>query len=144
LSSKPFTLELEGLQKTINGLRKVKDGSVDRVDNVLENAVVNIAGIARRLAPVYKGKVGGALRKSIQSGRVVKLTWEVVAGVYYVEFGTGGLVDVPKGLEKYALQFKKSDDKRFGMKAQPFLFPAFMVYRRQLIKDLRQALEKPR
>lgn len=141
--SKPFTLELEGLQKTINDLRKVKDSSVDRVDDVLENAVTVIAGISRRLCPVDTGR----LRSSIQPGQVAKLSWEVVANTKYapyVEFGTGGNADIPKGLEAYAKQFQKGNGEKAGLKPQPFLFPAFNAYRRQLIKDLREALEKPR
>jgi HK97 gp10 family phage protein len=141
--AKPFTIELDGLEKTISKLKKVDNEVADMVDEVLENAVLQIAGVARQLAPVDLGK----LRASIQSGPVAKLSWEVVASAKYapyIEFGTGGLVDVPKGLESYALQFKGKGIRKVNMKARPFLYPAFVAYRNQLIKDLRAELEKPR
>lgn len=43
----------------------------------------------------------------------------------YIEFGTGGLVDVPEGLESYAMQFKGKGIKQVNLQARPFLFPAF-------------------
>lgn len=40
----------------------------------------------------------------------------------YVEFGTGGLVDVPAGLEDYAIQFKGNDIRQVNLPARPYLF----------------------
>lgn len=147
MARNPLTIELEGLQATINKLSKVDNEVAKNVDEILENAALNIAGIANRIAPVFKGKGGGNLRGSIQPGPVAKLTWEVVASAHYapyIEFGTGGLVDIPKGLEQYALQFKGKGVKQVNIKPQPFLFPALMAYRKTLINELRAELEKPR
>ena len=38
----------------------------------------------------------------------------------YMEFGTGGLVDVPSGLEDYAIQFKGQGIKTRSIYRQPF------------------------
>lgn len=40
----------------------------------------------------------------------------------YVEFGTGALVDVPTGLEGYAIQFKGKGIKQVNLPARPYLF----------------------
>lgn len=40
----------------------------------------------------------------------------------YVEFGTGGMVDVPSGLEEYAIQFKGAGIRQVNLPARPFLF----------------------
>lgn len=40
----------------------------------------------------------------------------------YVEFGTGGLVNVPSGLEDYAIQFKGKGIKQVNLIARPYLF----------------------
>jgi HK97 gp10 family phage protein len=139
----PFTIQLDGLERTISKLKKMDNEVADRVDEVLENAVTIIAGNARQLAPVDTGR----LRGSIQPGAVAKLTWEVVASARYapyIEFGTGGLVDIPAGLEKYASQFKGNDKRKVNIRPQPFLYPAFMAYRKQLVIDLKRELEKPR
>jgi len=40
----------------------------------------------------------------------------------YVEFGTGGFVDVPSGLEDYAIQFKGKGIKQVNLIPRPYLF----------------------
>lgn len=58
---------------------------------------------------------------SVQDG----LNAEVGASVHYapyVEFGTGGMVDVPQGLEDYAIQYKGKGIKEVNLPARPFLF----------------------
>ena len=62
---------------------------------------------AKKLAP----KNLGNLRNSISAKQVDDLNWQLLANVIYapfVEFGTGGKVDIPKGFERFAEQFKNS------------------------------------
>ena len=58
----------------------------------------------------------------------------------YVEFGTGGAVKVPAGLEDYAIQFKKPNRQNISMPARPYLFPAFFEKKAQLIPNIIEAL----
>ena len=44
----------------------------------------------------------------------------------FMEFGTGGLVDIPSGFEELATQFKGSGKRKINLKPQPFLIPAFL------------------
>ena len=63
--------------------------------------------LAKKLAP----KNLGNLRNSIVAKKVDDLNWELLASEIYapfVEFGTGGKVDIPKGFESFAQQFKDS------------------------------------
>ena len=62
---------------------------------------------AKKLAPNNLAN----LEKSISAKQVDVLNWELLASEIYapfVEFGTGGKVDVPKGFESFAQQFKNS------------------------------------
>lgn len=62
---------------------------------------------AKKLVP----KNLGNLRNSINAKQVDELNWELLASEIYapfVEFGTGGKVDVPKGFKTFAEQFKNS------------------------------------
>lgn len=43
----------------------------------------------------------------------------------YIEFGTGGLVNVPQGLEDYAIQFKGKGIKQVNLLPRAFLYPAW-------------------
>lgn len=60
----------------------------------------------------------------------------------YMEFGTGGTVDVPSGLEEYAIQWKGQGVKQINITPQPFLYPAwkrnglkFLENLEKLVKD---------
>lgn len=60
----------------------------------------------------------------------------------YMEFGTGGAVDVPSGLEEYAIQWKGQGVKHINITPQPFLYPAwkrnglkFLENLEKLVKD---------
>ena len=67
---------------------------------------------AKKLAP----KNLGNLRNSISAKQVDELNWELLASEIYapfVEFGTGGKVEVPKGFESFAQQFKNSATGKF-------------------------------
>ena len=58
----------------------------------------------------------------------------------YVEFGTGGDVDVPKGLESYAREFKGKDIRTVNLPARPFLYPAFKNNVDKMNERLKRAL----
>ena len=42
----------------------------------------------------------------------------------YLEFGTGGLVDIPKGFEKLASEFKGKGIRQINLPARPHIIPA--------------------
>ena len=54
----------------------------------------------------------------------------------YVEFGTGGLVSVPKGLEDIAIQFKGAGIKQVNLPARPFFFAPFFEKKKDLMKRI--------
>ena len=60
-----------------------------------------------------------------------------------MEFGTGGTVDVPSGLEEYAIQWKGQGVKQINITPQPFFISCmekkwlevFRKFREKLVKD---------
>ena len=59
----------------------------------------------------------------------------------YVEFGTGTKVNIPKGLEDYASQFKGKDIREVNLPARPFLFPAAEKAAKEFIKNIKKLLK---
>lgn len=57
----------------------------------------------------------------------------------YVEFGTGGKVNVPSEYKEYAILFKGKKDVP-GMRAQPYLIPSFEIEVSNLTKRLKDLL----
>jgi len=140
--SKGFYIDLEGLQPV---LAKLKGMGKDVDDIVADELEITARTIERKAAQrVPKDMGGSGLAGSITSGKVNDLNWEVVAQktyAPYVEFGTGGLVDVPAGLEDYAIQFKGRGIRKVNMRARPYFFPSYFEETRELIKRLKEELK---
>jgi len=142
-----FNIELEGLQRTLDKLKKEGRDVEAEVDAEIGSAVVDTERMASIRVP--KSAIGGGagLAGAISYKRNKSLDWEVVAQKHYaayVEFGTGGLVDIPSGLEAYAAQFKGKGIKKVNLPARPYLFPSFVEARAKLIEELKRVLKKPR
>jgi len=109
---------------------KYKDEYID----ILTETIQNIETEATSLTPVDLG----VLKSSI-NGEVDGLNGIVGTPVKYapyMEFGTGGLVDVPEGLEDYAMKFKGAGIKQVNLYPRPFLIPAFKKHTTKMIEEL--------
>lgn len=60
----------------------------------------------------------------------------------YVEFGTGGTVNVPKGFEPIAIRFKGKGIRQVNLKPRPFLIPAYLIGLNNYGKKLVSALDR--
>ena len=141
---------------------KFKNLSADAakdVDSILEVSAQNIATLAKQnlqgvnynpndyQKPLEKAYAAqNDITDLYQSIGVVAKginNYEVVATMpyaAYVEFGTGGAVKIPQGVEDYAIQFKKPNRLNLSMKANPYLFPALFQIKPQIIKDIEDIL----
>lgn len=134
-------LEISGIDTVLAkfktfGLEAEKD-----VENITRIAADEIEADAKRMAPVDSGK----LRQQIASEEVTPLSYKIVSHApysAYMEFGTGRLVSVPKGLEELASQFKGKGIREVNISPQPFMWPAFLQGRRRYFKDLKTGLER--
>lgn len=110
--------------------KKYKEEYID----LLNETVQNIETEAISSAPVDLGILKSSINSEVSGlngvvGSTVKYS-------PYVEFGTGGLVDVPAGLEDYAIKFKGAGVKQVNMPPQPFLIPAFKKHTTIMISEL--------
>lgn len=110
--------------------KKYKEEYVD----ILTETIQNIETEATSLAPVDLG-----ILKSSINGEVDGLNGIVGTPVKYapfMEFGTGGLVDVPEGLEDYSMKFKGAGIKQVNLFPRPFLIPAFKKHTTIMLAEL--------
>jgi hypothetical protein len=76
------------------------------------------------------------------------LNWNIEAGgvlapyAPFVEFGTGGLVEVPTELQEQAIKFKGQGIKKINLRARPFLYPALLRGRAEYLDKLKKVLSK--
>lgn len=136
-----FAFELEGLNDVLKGLDQFEKAIIENVDAELQSSAEKISRDAKREVPKDTGSLSNAI-SVVENG---KLNYEVVAQknyAPYVEFGTGGLVDVPVGLEDYAIQFKGKGIKEVNLPARPYMFPAYNQETKKLIERLKKDLVK--
>jgi len=126
-------------------LDKMRAFESKTVSNELGKTGLEIVRLAKRAAPVDKG----ALKQSISTQRSGKSVNVVAAANYapYVEFGTGGRVDLTDmtelGIpESYAAQFKGKGIREVNLPARPFFFSSARIGFKNLLNRLNGEIQK--
>ena len=132
-----ITARIDGIKAIQDKLNELSKESQQGLANEINNSALNIQRNAKRNVVVDNG----FLRGSIRLEPISDLTYTVEAKAKYapyVEFGTGGLVDIPAGYEQYAAIFKGKGIRKVNLRARPFLIPAFENEIPQLMKRLKE------
>ena len=132
-----ITAKIDGIKAIQDKLNELSKESQQGLANEINNSALNIQRNAKRNVVVDNG----FLRGSIGLEPINELTYTVEAKAKYapyVEFGTGGLVDIPAGYEQYAAIFKGKGIRKVNLRARPFLIPAFENEVPQLMKRLKE------
>ena len=135
-----FGVNLSGIKEIELALKKIDKQLTQDLSDEINSSALTIASSAKRLAPVDMG----FLRNSIGiESSVSGLTYEVEAKAKYaayIEFGTGGLVDVPAGYEDLAILFKGKGIRKVNIRPQAFLIPSFESEKPKLITRIKKLL----
>lgn len=121
----------------IKTITQQKERISKEVNAEITATLYDIRNQARANTPVNTGYLRNSIHVVEQEGAVV------VRADYapFVEFGTGTSVQVPAGLEEYALQFKRPNENDVSLPARPFLIPAWHERTTKLINRLRRVLK---
>lgn len=123
MANKGVNIEIEGANALINYLGDLSGQVTEIVSDEIEAGVEQIRNDAIQLAPVDTGR----LRTSIQA-EASGLRGEVKTNVEYagyMEFGTGGSVDVRPGWEEIAEKYRGKGMRTVNITPRPFMRPAF-------------------
>jgi HK97 gp10 family phage protein len=136
--------DLSKLKKKLDNLRAFES---QKLSNELGKTALDIVRLAKREVKYDKGD----LRKSIKS-ETNKTTKSVVIEALahyapYVEFGTGGSVDLNDMLElgipaSYAAQFKGKGIRDVNLPARPFFFSSGRIGFKNLLNRLNGEIKK--
>ena len=132
-----ITAQITGVKELEKILNKMSKDTEDVTSQEINDSALTIARNAKRNVVVDNG----FLRGSIQLEPLSKLAYSVEAKAKYapyVEFGTGGLVDIPAGYEQYASIFRGKGIRKVNLRARPFLIPAFENEIPNLMKRLKK------
>jgi len=137
--------KVKNIDQVIKQLRALGEVGDDIIADVSEATAREIEATAKQLAPLDLG----ALKRSIKAIKINDQNWKVQANATgnapyaaYVEFGTGGTVNIPSELREIASSYRGRGIKTVNMPPRPYLFPAFVRGRIQFGKDLQNELNK--
>jgi phage gpG-like protein len=125
-----FSLNIKGIKSVEDALKRKEKAVTTELDLEMNAYVLDIRneaikkapkGITKRQISTDYGKLGQSFFIDV-SKKLNKSVGNSKEYAAYVEFGTGTLVDVPKGLEGYAMKFKGKGIKKVNLPARPFLF----------------------
>ena len=134
-------IKIEGNQAFFNKIKNFGKDSEEIVKEELTVSLDQIYNQALRDAPADMGGGGGIRGSAYKDQR--GLEGEVgFKNQYapYVEFGTGTEVQIPLGLEDYAMTFYVNGKGR--LPARPFLFPAWFKEQREFMKRIKEAIDR--
>lgn len=115
-------LSIKGNQAVIKGIRAYEKRSIERTKEELKGWADKTEADAKRDVPVDTGELQSSIHSTPEKEGLVQTVGTNVEYSPYVEFGTGTEVDVPSGLEDYAIQFKGAGIKEVNLPARPYLF----------------------
>jgi len=125
-----ISFRIEGLDALIKRMGKLAPEIAKEVAMEVNASALAIQSKARRSVAsnsTDKGRLVGSIQlKEINKGD--KLVYSVGSRLKYapyVEFGTGGTVNVPAGYEDFAIQFKGKGIRKINLRPRPYLIPAF-------------------
>ena len=137
-------MAIKGINEVIAEIKKLGKQAIQDIEDETEASAKQIELDAKNTAPADLGKLG----QSIISYKQDVLNWVIEARTTvapyapYIEFGTGGLVEVPAELQEMAIQFKGKGIKQVNLLPRPYLYPALLKGRKDYLKRLKIIVKK--
>lgn len=137
--AKGLKIQVQGADALIKGLKKLSIAAKSIIEEEIEVGVQDIRTDAVLAAPVDTGR----LRSSINAeskGLEGKVSTNVpYAG--YMEFGTGGEVDVQPGWEDIAEQYRGKGERTVNIAPRPFMRPALENNAPKIIGNINKRID---
>lgn len=133
-----FRIEIQGAEALIKGLNKIAISVQSIVEEEIEVGVQDIRTDAVNAAPVDTGNLRASIQAESEGLEGEVFTRVPYAG--YMEFGTGGDVDVPEGWEEVAEQYRGQGIRTVNITPRPFMNPAFEANAPKIIDNINRRI----
>ena len=122
-----ISFKIEGLDALIKRIGKLAPEIAKEVALEVNASALAIQSKARRDVVVDNSTLRSSIQlKEINRGdKIMYTVGSRLKYAPYVEFGTGGTVNVPAGYEDFAMQFKGKGIRKINLRPRPYLIPAF-------------------
>lgn len=116
--------EILGLSQALGRFDQIERQLVRDAGEAVQETVLEVAFEAKRDAPVDLGTLRQSINSEYSSTNLEGAVYANAKHAPYIEFGTGGMVEVPQGFEEMANGFRGAGIRRVNLPARPFLIPA--------------------
>lgn len=100
--------KIEELDKALEDIKKKSEEIQQKVKDQVNKSALAIETDAKTKVTTDRGRLKTSIRARFKDGGLISLVGSDVDYAPFVEFGTKSKVDIPAGLEGYAMQFKGS------------------------------------
>ena len=134
---------IEGLDALITRLGKLAPEIAKEVAMEVNASALAIQSKARRDVVVDNSTLRSSIQlKEVNTGdKIMYTVGSRLKYAPYVEFGTGGTVNVPAGYEDFAIQFKGKGIRKINLRPRPYLIPAFESEMPILRKNIKNVIK---
>jgi HK97 gp10 family phage protein len=141
-----ISFRIEGLDALIKRIGKLAPEIAKEVAMEVNASALAIQSKARRSVAsnsTDKGRLVGSIQlKEVNTGdKIMYTVGSALRYAPYVEFGTGGTVNVPAGYEDFAIQFKGKGIRKVNLRPRPYLIPAFESEMPILRKNIKNVIK---
>lgn len=137
-------MKINGTQSVIKALQKFGQEGTEAIKANVEASGYIMQAEAMQRVPVDIGNLKASIKIEFSNNglttTLVQVT-EIAPYGPFIEWGTGGLVTIPEGMQELASQFKGAGLRQVNLRPQPFMFPAWDKERRAFVERLKKELE---
>lgn len=116
--------EILGLSQVLGKFDQIERQLKRDAGEAVQETVLEVAYDAKRDAPVDMGTLQQSINSEYSAASLEGTISANAKHAPYVEFGTGGMVEIPSGFEELAGGFRGAGIRRVNLPARPFLIPA--------------------
>ena len=130
--------EIRGTSRVFKKLKMVSREVDLQVRSAIQRNTEQMLDEARKNVPIDTGELQRSGDKDTTNPYIGKVFFGGPQAPYapYVEFGTGEGFSTDPSFYKFASQFEKGPGR--NGKAQPYLIPAFLLYKKIFLRDMRK------
>lgn len=136
-----FELQLSGVKELEKVFMRKEKNLTKGLDREMTATTLMINAKQKRYTPVDTGRLRQGNVADVSKFLDKRLD-NIVRYAPYIEFGTGGLVEVPTGLEDIAMQFKGKGVRKVNIAPQPFFYRSYYEERAKFIERVKKLLKE--
>lgn len=140
-------VKLEGLDNLHKVLKAYAANTPIKTKSAIQKAGFRLNASAKRDVAVDTGKLRQSITIDIEDdGFTAKVSAGGAIAPYapYIEFGTGGMVEIPEGWAEIAAQFKGKGVRQINLPARPYLTNNYEIEGKKLIEELKRIADEIR